>query len=198
MSEALRNALTTMLYHTGTPSSQFMMVLATNRPHDLDSAVLDRIDESVEFGLPDFDARLGMVKLYFDKFVTRPLQIDVVKKGPDGLLATPPNRGRFGRGGSKSPSSKDSDRPLEPMVEESTLVDTSRRLQGFSGREISKLFTSLQSHILYSGRRGDIDHFLPLSVFTELIEQKIHEHATTANFETAGYQYEHKEPAPPA
>eukprot|EP00746_Dinoflagellata_sp_MGD_P008558 gnl/MRDRNA2_/MRDRNA2_117148_c0_seq1.p1 gnl/MRDRNA2_/MRDRNA2_117148_c0~~gnl/MRDRNA2_/MRDRNA2_117148_c0_seq1.p1 ORF type:complete len:642 (+),score=158.78 gnl/MRDRNA2_/MRDRNA2_117148_c0_seq1:93-2018(+) len=37
MSEALRNALTTMLYHTGTPTSQFMMVVATNRPMDLDS-----------------------------------------------------------------------------------------------------------------------------------------------------------------
>ena len=31
MSESLRNALTTMLYHTGTPTSQFLMVLATNR-----------------------------------------------------------------------------------------------------------------------------------------------------------------------
>ena len=29
------------------------MVLATNRPGDLDPAVLDRIDESVEFGLPE-------------------------------------------------------------------------------------------------------------------------------------------------
>merc|ERR1719456_2191190 len=32
MSEHLRNALTTMLYHTGTPSKKFMLVLATNRP----------------------------------------------------------------------------------------------------------------------------------------------------------------------
>lgn len=57
MSESLRNALTTMLYHTGTPTSQFLMVLATNRPGDLDPAVLDRIDESVEFGLPDLAER---------------------------------------------------------------------------------------------------------------------------------------------
>ena len=46
-SEHLRNALTTMLYHTGTPSKQFMLVLATNRPGDMDSAVIDRIDEAV-------------------------------------------------------------------------------------------------------------------------------------------------------
>ena len=61
MSESMRNALTTMLYHTGTETSQFLMVLATNRPGDLDPAVLDRIDESVEFGLPDLAEREKMV-----------------------------------------------------------------------------------------------------------------------------------------
>merc|ERR1719506_886260 len=84
MSEPLRNALTTMLYHTGTPSSQFMMVLATNRPHDLDAAVLDRIDESVEFGLPDIKAREELVKLYFKKYITVPLKIKPLK--PEELL----------------------------------------------------------------------------------------------------------------
>merc|ERR1719310_1587877 len=79
MSEPLRNALTTMLYHTGTPSSQFMMVLATNRPHDLDAAVLDRIDESVEFGLPDIKAREDLVKLYFKKYITQPLKISPIR-----------------------------------------------------------------------------------------------------------------------
>merc|ERR1719453_2542343 len=68
MSESLRNALTTMLYHTGTPTSQFMLVLATNRPNDLDAAALDRIDESVEFGLPALEARESMVQLYFQKY----------------------------------------------------------------------------------------------------------------------------------
>jgi len=81
MSESLRNALTTMLYHTGTPTSQFMMVLATNRPGDLDSAVLDRVDESVEFGLPDVNARKGMIDLYFKMFVAKPLNIKVL--GPE-------------------------------------------------------------------------------------------------------------------
>merc|ERR1719223_1191228 len=75
MSEPLRNALTTMLYHTGTQSSQFMLVIATNRPGDLDAAVLDRIDESVEFALPEVDAREAMIKLYFELFITKPLGI---------------------------------------------------------------------------------------------------------------------------
>ena len=36
-----------MLYHTGTESKQFMMVLSTNRPEDLDPAILDRIHDKV-------------------------------------------------------------------------------------------------------------------------------------------------------
>jgi len=82
MSEQLRNAITTMLYHTGTPTSQFLMVLATNRPGDLDPAVLDRIDESVEFGLPDLREREGMVKQYFRMCVTGPLKIELADHTP--------------------------------------------------------------------------------------------------------------------
>ena len=44
MSEELRNALNALLYQTGTQSYNFMMVLATNRAEDLDSAVIDRMD----------------------------------------------------------------------------------------------------------------------------------------------------------
>ena len=43
---------TALLYHTGSESSRIMLVLATNRPKDMDVAVLDRIDESVEFMSP--------------------------------------------------------------------------------------------------------------------------------------------------
>ena len=68
-SETIRNALSTMLFHTGTPSSQFMLVLATNRPHDLDHAILDRIDEAVEFGLPDVAERERMLHLYYKKVI---------------------------------------------------------------------------------------------------------------------------------
>ena len=69
MSENLRNAITAMLFHTGTASSKFMMIIATNRPGDLDSAIVDRIDESIEFPLPDLKEREKMVRLYFDELV---------------------------------------------------------------------------------------------------------------------------------
>ena len=48
-----RNALNALLYRTGESSHKFMLVMATNRPDDLDSAVNDRVDESMLFDLPD-------------------------------------------------------------------------------------------------------------------------------------------------
>ena len=47
-----RNALNALLYRTGEASKNFMLVLATNRPDDLDSAVVDRVDEAMHFDLP--------------------------------------------------------------------------------------------------------------------------------------------------
>jgi len=48
-----------------------MLILATNRPGDLDSAVVDRIDEAVEFGLPGQLERRRLVNLYYDKYITK-------------------------------------------------------------------------------------------------------------------------------
>ena len=53
MSENQRNALNALLYRTGESSRHFMLVMATNRPGDLDNAVTDRVDESLLFDLPD-------------------------------------------------------------------------------------------------------------------------------------------------
>ena len=69
MSENLRNAITAFLFHTGTASSKFMLVIATNRPGDLDSAIIDRIDERIEFPLPHLGEREQLVKMYYDKFL---------------------------------------------------------------------------------------------------------------------------------
>lgn len=66
MPEHQRNALNALLFQTGAQSNNFMLVLATNRPADLDPAVVDRIDEMVEFPLPSFAERQQLVRLYFD------------------------------------------------------------------------------------------------------------------------------------
>merc|ERR1711912_76319 len=110
------------------------MVLATNRPHDLDSAVLDRIDESVEFGLPEVKAREDLVKLYFQKYITQPLKIKPLR--PEDIAN---GAGQEHASGSRS-SPKGSPIPkMEDLVSDESLAEVARRTHGFSGREISKM-----------------------------------------------------------
>jgi ATPase family AAA domain-containing protein 3A/B len=239
MSETLRNALTTMLYHTGTPSSQFMLVCATNRPGDLDSAVLDRLDEAVEFGLPDIDARRSMINLYFNMYITKPLGIAPVKEkapGPDaveefsghgsvypgpteaiveekpplgnkpsGVLSRSPKQPPAASPSPLGAKSKPMGEEEAEMVDQAALAEAARRLHGFSGREIAKLFTSLQTHVLYShaqltkqatagrSRGRATEHHLPRSMLFEVVDQKVKEHDTSADFQASGYNYENTE-----
>lgn len=72
ISEDQRNALNAFLYRTGTESDQFMMVYASNQPSQFDEAVLDRIDEMVEFGLPGEHERRKMIALYIEKYLLNP------------------------------------------------------------------------------------------------------------------------------
>ena len=49
-----------------------MMVLASNQPDQFDWAINDRIDELVEFDLPDTNERERLVRQYFEEYVLRP------------------------------------------------------------------------------------------------------------------------------
>merc|ERR1711957_963146 len=71
-SEDQRNALNAFLYRTGTESDQFMMVYASNQPSQFDGAVLDRIDEMVEFDLPRAQERRQMIAQYIQKYLLNP------------------------------------------------------------------------------------------------------------------------------
>eukprot|EP00970_Alexandrium_tamarense_P001813 scaffold237_cov181-Alexandrium_tamarense.AAC.12 len=72
ISEDQRNALNAFLYRTGTESDQFMMVYASNQPSQFDEAVLDRIDEMVEFDLPGEHERRKMIAMYIEKYLLNP------------------------------------------------------------------------------------------------------------------------------
>uniref|UniRef100_A0A7S1AZ88 AAA+ ATPase domain-containing protein n=1 Tax=Noctiluca scintillans TaxID=2966 RepID=A0A7S1AZ88_NOCSC len=195
MSEAVRNALTTMLFHTGTPSSQFMLVLATNRPGDLDSAVLDRIDESVEFGLPDLESRKGMVRLYFEKYIARPLHLELLKPLPVAGADEEAEQNLTSRFGSKKKSTQDVELtvPRSTLVDDDALCEVAGSLRGFSGREISKLFISLQTHVLYCEKGSDASQYLERRILSEVVNQKVVEHSRTADFLASGYDYFHDE-----
>lgn len=72
ISEDLRATLNAFLYRTGEQSNKFMLVLASNTPEQFDWAVNDRLDEMVEFSLPELAERERLVRLYFDLFVLQP------------------------------------------------------------------------------------------------------------------------------
>ena len=69
--EDLRNALNAFLYRTGQPTNTFMVMMATNRPHEFDEAAADRVDDVVPFSLPGDDERSDMLKLYIDRLLKK-------------------------------------------------------------------------------------------------------------------------------
>lgn len=52
--------------------SRFMLVLASNQPEQFDWAINDRIDEMVNFDLPQLEERERLVRMYFDRHVLKP------------------------------------------------------------------------------------------------------------------------------
>jgi len=46
-----------------------MLVIATNRPEDLDNALTDRIDDALHFDLPEKNERIRLMKMYYSEFV---------------------------------------------------------------------------------------------------------------------------------
>ena len=126
-------------YQTGSPTTSFVLVLATNRAEDLDEAVLDRVDETLYFGLPAFAARDKLVKLYYDVYCASLIERkrhwlkkfwDVLRRAPASLKVT---------------------KDVTPAL----LEDVARDTDDFSGREIEKLFVAVQSAAY--GRGGRLD-----------------------------------------
>lgn len=72
ISEDQRNALNAFLYRTGTESDQFMMVYASNQPSQFDPALLDRVDEMVEFDMPGPEERREMIAMYIEQYLLNP------------------------------------------------------------------------------------------------------------------------------
>lgn len=150
MSEAQRSALNALLFRTGDQSKDIVLVLATNRPGDLDSAVTDRIDEVLEFPLPEEEERYKLLKLYLDKYIARagdsksswfglyrPQQQKIVIKG----------------------------------ISDDVIREAAAKTEGFSGREIAKLMASVQAAVY-----GSKDCELGSDLFREVVDYKVAEH----------------------
>jgi len=193
MSEHLRNALTTMLYHTGTPSSQFMLVLATNRPGDLDTAVLDRIDESIEFGLPDLVEREKLVKMYYRNSLTQLLGIALKPEAKEKPRSPPVTREEDSAAGRAMTARGE----VTPAV----LDAVAKKISGFSGREIAKMFVAVQTHVYATaqmegkapGKKGKLE--LTVDMLMDVVDKKVKEHGKSVDMQQHGYIYRHEESA---
>jgi len=145
MSENMRNALSAFLYRTGTETDKFMVVLATNVPEALDAAVLDRIDEAVEFPLPQEEERKRILQLYYKKYIKQ----EVLDGGKAKVIKT---------------TFDENDKVFDRLG-----VAT----DGFSGRQLSKFMISVQS-TMYSGTVPQLDPILMEQVLQTVKVSKSH------------------------
>ena len=160
-----RAALNALLYRTGEMSRDVALVLATNRPEDLDSAVLDRMDEAIEIGLPDLDARKRMVRLYFDKLIVRGADAGDDKPAKSFFA------GLFRRGAAP-------ERPVEVRdVTDADLDAVAEATEGLSGREISKLIAAVQA-----AAHGSDDGACTRVMLKEVTASKLAEHAAKVHW----------------
>ncbi|KAI6659605.1 hypothetical protein LOD99_14528 [Oopsacas minuta] len=127
MSENLRSSLNAFLYLTGDTSKRYMLVLSSNQPYQFDSAILDRLDDIIEVGLPDNEERVKMLKYYFTKFLYSKIRSNKFGWGKISL----------------------------PIIDyDIKFQDISLRIDGFSGREITKLVNAWQAKAYSSQNRS--------------------------------------------
>ncbi|KAL1195951.1 ATP-dependent zinc metalloprotease FTSH 4 [Cardamine amara subsp. amara] len=168
MSEAQRSALNALLFRTGDQSRDIVLVLATNRPGDLDSAVTDRIDEVIEFPLPGEEERFKLLKLYLSKYLTG----EDKKDDKDSKLKW---SGLF-----KKKSQKIT---VEGDLTDEVIREAAKKTEGFSGREIAKLVAGVQAAVY-----GRPDCILDSQLFEEIVDYKIQEHHQRVRLATEGGQ----------
>ena len=129
------------------------LVLATNRPEDLDPAVLDRVDVTINIGLPGTEERRSLIRLYHElHFETADL------RRSSSVFA-----------GAKKLKSFE--------LKDGTLARLASSTEGFSGREISKLFVALYNSAVISPGKS-----LTEKILEEVQEVKRREHHDLMTF----------------
>lgn len=150
MSESQRSALNALLFRTGDQSRDIVLVLATNRPGDLDSAITDRIDEVIEFPLPGEEERVKLLNLYINKYIANQ---DDHRSSKFSFFSRKPQKITI----------KD--------LSEDDIKEAARKTEGFSGREIAKLVAGVQAAVY-----GSPDCVLDSKLFREVVDYKDAEH----------------------
>jgi ATPase family AAA domain-containing protein 3A/B len=152
----IRNALNALLYQTGTPSHNFMLVLATNRPQDLDVAVLDRVDVSIPITPPAEAQRLDLIRYYIHEHVVSVAEASQRSKSLWARLLLHRQQVR---------------RVDAACLSEETLRRIASDTEGFSGREIAKMFIAAQ-YAMFLAENST----LTVGGLMQTVAQKVQEH----------------------
>lgn len=150
MSENMRNALSAFLYRTGTETKDFMIVLASNVPEALDKAVIDRIDDMIEFGLPGERERETMLRHYFGVYIT---QQEHHANLSSGLI----------QGRAIETAGFDEDDYIWDRL--------TKKTEGFSGRQIAKYMIQVQA-AMYGGMEATLTPFLMEQILETFLKTK--------------------------
>jgi hypothetical protein len=190
------NALATLLQHTGgLAQGRVSLILATNRPQDLDEAVLDRMDDCIHLPLPGPAARARLGRLYFHAYVSsasqlahavsphQPLPLTAAAaEGAGDAVHVGSGSSLFCRRGRRAPLLH-----IAPCVTLGALEEVCRRAEGFSGRQMAKLMLKVQAEAYAdagagTGHDGGDAHTsssasAPPAVFAELLRRCLAEEA---------------------
>ncbi|GLD97775.1 hypothetical protein PINS_up006472 [Pythium insidiosum] len=184
MSEAMRNALNALLFHTGSQSRHFMLVIATNRPEDLDTAVTDRIDDTLHFDLPERNERVRLLEMYFTRYVGHMPQEQL--SPDDARIKTEPTPDDDGKTTTTSSTSSSAAVRRQATATVSATTAPSTRssssllallpqygelTEGMSGREIAKMMLYLQSIVF-----AQQDVRVTRALLDRVIREKVDEH----------------------
>eukprot|EP00798_Chlamydomonas_sp_ICE-L_P022724 gene22724-29884_t len=171
MSEGLRGALNALLYRTGDQSRDFMVVLATNRPGDLDDAVLDRMDEALDFGLPGPNERKQILTLYLDKYIAKAGTAE--GEAGSGKASSISERISAMMRGRKSGAEQIEIQGIDDVL----LWEAANATEGFSGRELAKFMAAVQAAVY-----GSHEAVLTPELYRSVLARKMKEHEERKEF----------------
>lgn len=106
-------------------TNNYCIVLATNRPEDLDTAIIDRIDEALEFPLPAVKEREAIIRQQLDQQARGVTTPGIFVKQPTQLL-------------------------LDDNMDEAVAI-AAKKTDGFSGRQLEKFVSGVRAKALASG-----------------------------------------------
>lgn len=168
LSENQRNALNCILYESGSSESnkKLMLIIATNRPCDLDNAIIDRIDESLEFELPNERSREKLLKYYFERDICK-LENNKDEKESNNKE----NKNVIKKIMNKIFKTNVNEMIKLKNINKNDLVEVNKKLIGFSGREINKLTNTIRNDVY-----GKNDLILDKESLLMIIKEKLEDH----------------------